>query len=29
MAHIHKKIDFVANVFIVNRDAVLLRMHDK
>ncbi len=29
MAHIHEKIDFVSNVFIVNGDAVLLRKHDK
>ncbi len=29
MAHIHEKIDFTANVFIVNGDAVLLRLHDK
>lgn len=29
MAHIHEKIDFVADVFIVNGDAVLLRKHEK
>ncbi len=29
MAHIHEKIDFCADVFIINNDAVLLRMHDK
>jgi 8-oxo-dGTP pyrophosphatase MutT (NUDIX family) len=29
MPHIHEKIDFAADVFIVNKDAVLLRMHDK
>lgn len=29
MAHIHEKIDFVSNVYIVNGDAVLLRKHDK
>jgi len=29
MAHIHEKIDFAADTFIVNGDAVLLRMHDK
>jgi 8-oxo-dGTP pyrophosphatase MutT (NUDIX family) len=29
MAHIHEKIDFVCNVFVVNGDAVLLRKHDK
>ena len=29
MAHIHEKIDFVSEVFIVNRNAVLLRIHDK
>ena len=29
MPHIHEKIDFVANVFVVNGDAVLLRKHDK
>jgi 8-oxo-dGTP pyrophosphatase MutT (NUDIX family) len=29
MPHIHEKIDFAADVFIVNGDAVLLRMHDK
>jgi 8-oxo-dGTP pyrophosphatase MutT (NUDIX family) len=29
MAHIHDKIDFVANAYIVNDDAVLLRIHDK
>lgn len=29
MPHIHEKIDFTAEVFIVHRDTVLLRMHDK
>ena len=29
MAHIHEKIDFDADTFVVNGDAVLLRMHDK
>ncbi len=29
MPHIHEKIDFTASVFIVNKDAVLLRMHEK
>ncbi|MDB5245447.1 MAG: hydrolase [Parcubacteria group bacterium] len=29
MPHIHEKIDFVANVFIVNGNTVLLRKHDK
>ena len=29
MAHIHEKIDFVSNVFIVNKGSVLLRIHDK
>jgi 8-oxo-dGTP pyrophosphatase MutT (NUDIX family) len=29
MPHIHEKIDYAADVFIVNDDAVLLRMHDK
>lgn len=29
MPHIHEKIDFGADVFIVNGDAVLLRFHDK
>jgi ADP-ribose pyrophosphatase YjhB (NUDIX family) len=29
MPHIHEKIDYAADVFIVNGDAVLLRMHDK
>jgi ADP-ribose pyrophosphatase YjhB (NUDIX family) len=29
MAHIHEKIDFDADTFIVEGDAVLLRMHDK
>jgi 8-oxo-dGTP pyrophosphatase MutT (NUDIX family) len=29
MAHIHEKIDFTAEVFIVYRNTVLLRMHDK
>lgn len=29
MPHIHEKIDFVANVYIVNGNAVLLRLHDK
>lgn len=29
MAHIHEKIDFVADVFIVYKDKVFLRMHDK
>ncbi len=29
MAHIHDKIDYCADVFIVNGDAVLLRVHDK
>lgn len=29
MPHIHEKIDFTVEVFIVYRDKVLLRMHDK
>ena len=29
MAHIHEKIDYTADVFIVHRGKVLLRMHDK
>lgn len=29
MSHIHEKIDFVADVFIVYKNKVLLRMHDK
>ncbi len=29
MAHIHEKIDFTAEVFIVHKGKVLLRMHDK
>lgn len=29
MPHIHEKIDFTASVFIVNGNAVLLRMHEK
>ncbi len=29
MPHIHEKIDFTAEVFIVHKDRVLLRMHDK
>ncbi len=29
MPHIHEKIDFCVEVFIVHRDKVLLRMHDK
>lgn len=29
MAHIHEKIDFIAEAIIVNGDAVLLRVHDK
>jgi ADP-ribose pyrophosphatase YjhB (NUDIX family) len=29
MPHIHEKIDYAGDVFIVNGDAVLLRMHDK
>ena len=29
MAHIHEKIDFCSEVFIVYQDKVLLRMHDK
>jgi 8-oxo-dGTP pyrophosphatase MutT (NUDIX family) len=29
MPHIHEKIDYAADVFIVNGDAVLLRMHEK
>ncbi len=29
MPHIHEKIDFTASVFVVNGDAVLLRMHEK
>ncbi len=29
MPHIHEKIDFTAEVFIVNSDKVLLRKHDK
>ncbi len=29
MPHIHDKIDFTVETFIVNKDKVLLRMHDK
>ncbi len=29
MPHIHEKIDFTADVFIVHKNKVLLRMHDK
>jgi ADP-ribose pyrophosphatase YjhB (NUDIX family) len=29
MSHVHEKIDFTADVFIVYKDKVLLRMHDK
>lgn len=29
MPHIHEKVDFIADVFIVYRDKVFLRMHDK
>ena len=29
MPHIHEKIDYAGDVLIVNRDAVLLRLHDK
>lgn len=29
MAHIHEKIDFTVDVFIVYKDKVLLRMHEK
>jgi 8-oxo-dGTP pyrophosphatase MutT (NUDIX family) len=29
MPHIHEKIDYAGDVYIVNEDAVLLRMHDK
>ena len=29
MPHIHEKIDFVTEVFIVHKDKVLLRIHDK
>ncbi len=29
MSHIHEKIDFTAEIFIVDRDKVLLRKHDK
>ena len=29
MAHIHEKIDFVADVFVVYKDKVLIRKHDK
>ncbi len=29
MAHIHEKIDFCADTYIVNGDAVLLRLHEK
>src|SRR3989344_1598472 len=29
MPHIHEKIDFTVEVFIVYKDKVLLRMHDK
>jgi|SRR3989344_2072018 len=29
MAHIHEKIDFTATVFIVHKDKVLLRKHEK
>ena len=29
MAHIHEKIDFTVEVFVVYQDKVLLRKHDK
>jgi len=29
MPHIHEKLDFVSDTFVVNGDAVLLRIHDK
>jgi 8-oxo-dGTP pyrophosphatase MutT (NUDIX family) len=29
MAHIHEKVDFVADTYVVNDGAVLLRVHDK
>jgi 8-oxo-dGTP pyrophosphatase MutT (NUDIX family) len=29
MAHLHEKIDFCVDIFIVNDNAVLLRMHEK
>ena len=29
MPHIHEKLDFAADVFLVNENAVLLRLHDK
>lgn len=29
MPHLHEKIDYAADVYIVNGDAVLLRLHDK
>ena len=29
MPHIHEKIDFVVEVFVVHKDKVLLRLHDK
>jgi len=29
MPHIHEKIDYAADVLVVNNDAVLLRMHEK
>jgi ADP-ribose pyrophosphatase YjhB (NUDIX family) len=29
MPHIHEKIDYSVDVFVVNKDAVLLRKHDK
>lgn len=29
MPHIHEKIDFASDVFLVNNNAVLLRMHEK
>lgn len=29
MPHIHEKIDYAADILVVNGDAVLLRMHDK
>ena len=29
MSHIHEKIDFTVEVFIVHKSRVLLRMHDK
>ncbi len=29
MAHVHEKIDFTVGVFVVYKDKVLLRMHDK